>query len=213
MSAEAPGPNPDEIMQGATDAAKNVVDGTKPPKSDIEIADQVGRITWKLGKRIDDVSGQERQPDRRRGTAFSKPINVSLEDGGKIESHLRLGQRGIKYSDSEVNEAHTASAMWAHGPGRVQRHTDVGTESRQASGYSTMSARDKSGLGEGPKILMDISDDSRSWQDRFEPPTEEVRSQAITNAATSLSKIRGAVAKAETEKRQKTAENSTGEAA
>ncbi len=213
MTEQAPVPNPDEMMQGAAEAARDMVESVKPPKSEQEIADQVGRITWKLGERIDNVSGEERQPDRRRGTAFSKPINVSLEDGGKIESHLQLGLRNVKYSDAKSNEIHKTGAMWAHGPGRVQRHTDVGTESRQASGYSTMGARDESKLGEEPKILMDISDDPRPWAEQFKPPTEEVRRQAISNAAGSLSKIRGAVAKAETEKRARSTEKPKDEAA
>jgi len=191
----------DAIDQEATDAAKKMVEGTKPPKSDVEIADQIGRITWKLGKRIDESSQQERQPDPSRGTAFSRPLEMPLADGGKVESHLRLGARGVTYTSAEGDEVHEASSLWRNTKGK---HTDVSTESK---GKGSMWAVDKSKLGAyKPKMEMHISDDPRTFKQGFEPATEEVRSQAISNAAETLGAIRGAVADAENVKRAEQAQ-------
>lgn len=210
MNETAPAPSPDEMMQDATDAARGMVEGTKPPKSDVEIADQVGRITWKLGERIDEASQQNRRPDHRRGTAYSKPIEMPLTDGGKVESHLRLGARNVAYTDAEGDEVHKAGALWAGGMSSTPKHTSVSTESQSKDSRSSMYTVDKTKLGAyDTELEMNISDDPREWSDRFKPATEEVRSQAISNAAGTLSKIRSGVANAENEKRQTSADEAT----
>lgn len=181
----------DVLDQDVANAAKRVVQGDKPPKTDAEIADQVGRMTWKLADRVEKLAPKEQSFSDKPSVAKR---NAQLPDGGKLDAKLALGYRGVTYSNVEGDDVHTAGAMWKHG--RDDRHTDAGTESR-GKGYSYMNTVDESGLIQKPKIRMDISDDPRPWKEKFEPATEEVRSQAISNAAGTLGKIRGAVAAAE----------------
>ena len=128
-------------------------------------------------------------------------------DGGKVESHLRLGARNVAYTNAEGDEVHEAGALWAGGMSAVPRHTDGGTESRSKGSRSTMRTVDKTKLGaHEARLEMHISEDPREWNDQFKPATDEVRSQAISNAAETLGAIRGAVADAENVKRAEQAQ-------
>ncbi len=191
MSAE--NPKPDEQAQlkaESTEATKKTIESSKPPKTQEEIADQVGRITYKLAGRIEKLS-----PDKR-WTDWGSRKTERLADGGKLEVRHGDAVKGVAYSDAEGDE-HKAAAVWPS-PLDNDEFREVSTRSLTNEGGSSMSTVEddpKRGINK----RMNISGDPRSFEESFDPPTEEIRRQAISNAAETLGTIRGAVVRAENE--------------
>ncbi len=91
--SEVPGPNPDEMMmQGAADAAREIVENDRPAKTGAEIAEQVERITDKLDERARNVDREHRQDGPHYGSDGLRVTHDGLEAGKLASSFSRISK-------------------------------------------------------------------------------------------------------------------------
>lgn len=162
---------------------------SKAPKTQQQIADSVQRITFRLADKFDDLN------PRKMGVWDTEHKVVTLQDGSTIKKYEIPFKKIIVYTDAEGNEHKAAADYPGWDNDMVQdRVRDASTRS-PGSSMSVIDGDPWRGINK----RLDISNDPREWNDRFEPPTEDIRRQAVTNAASTLSTIRTAIATAQDE--------------